>query len=130
MSDLAQLIDAGLAAGVISKGGGGWLSFGDQKLGQGDDKAAAMLASKPELAAQIGAAVEAKAGVPKEAAPMRESDASEKVSKSETRDFAVISAVLHDGEHYAIGEPITITQKQFDALKSCGAVEGNWSDGK
>lgn len=120
-----ELVAAALVAGVITKGGGGWLSFGEHKLGQGDDKAAAALAEKPELIEQISAAVAAKSGAPDEKPKLRS-----KSSKDERRTFKVKSAVLHDNEHYADGDPVEITEKQFDQLKTGGVVDGSWDDGK
>jgi recombination protein RecA len=44
-----ELVDLGLESGVISKSGA-WLSVGDQRLGNGRDKAMAALKEQPELA--------------------------------------------------------------------------------
>ncbi|MHC5065425.1 MAG: recombinase RecA family protein, partial [Planctomycetota bacterium] len=47
-----ELIDIGVDAGVIKRSGT-WLSYGDQRLGQGRDRACGFLAENPETAATI-----------------------------------------------------------------------------
>ena len=47
-----ELIDMGVEAGVIKRSGT-WLSYCDQRLGQGRDKASAFLAENPEMTATI-----------------------------------------------------------------------------
>ncbi len=47
-----ELVDMGVDAGVIKRSGT-WLSYGDQRLGQGRDRACAFLAENPEMTADI-----------------------------------------------------------------------------
>src|SRR4051812_17319090 len=54
---LTDLLDRSIAAGVVVKGGGGWVSFGETKLAQGVEKSAAFLAENAEIVAAIGAAL-------------------------------------------------------------------------
>lgn len=48
-----DFIEFAVKKGIITKGGGGWLSYGDTKLGQGADKAWALLNDNPELLEEI-----------------------------------------------------------------------------
>jgi recombination protein RecA len=59
ISRTGDIIDVGLATGVISKTGT-YYNFGDLRLGQGRDNARAFLDNNPQLADEIDAAVRAK----------------------------------------------------------------------
>ncbi|GMV38258.1 MAG: protein RecA [Fimbriimonadales bacterium] len=59
ISRSGDIIDVGLATGVISKTGT-YYNFGDLRLGQGRDNARAFLDNNPQLADEIDAAVRAK----------------------------------------------------------------------
>lgn len=50
---IKDIIDFSVKKGVISKAGGGWMSYGDTKLGQGADKVAIVLNDNPELMEEI-----------------------------------------------------------------------------
>ena len=52
---IKDLVDFGASKGVLTKAGGGWISYGDTKLGQGSDKVAALLNDNPELLEEITA---------------------------------------------------------------------------
>lgn len=58
----ADLLDAAVAAGVVEKAGS-WFSFGDTKLAQGANSAAAKLGGEPELWESVHAATRAKLGI-------------------------------------------------------------------
>lgn len=51
-----ELIDLGLAAGIVEKAGA-WLSFGETRLGQGREKAVDFLASDPEMSRALETAI-------------------------------------------------------------------------
>jgi recombination protein RecA len=48
----AELLDLGLESGLVTKSGS-WFSLGDERLGQGREKAIAEIESRPELAERI-----------------------------------------------------------------------------
>ena len=48
-----DFIEFAVKKGILTKGGGGWLSYGNTKLGQGADKAWALLNDNPELLEEI-----------------------------------------------------------------------------
>ena len=52
---IKDLVDFGASKGVLTKAGGGWISYGDTKLGQGSDKVAALLNDNPEFLGEITA---------------------------------------------------------------------------
>lgn len=52
ISKLGELVDLGVAAGVLTKSGS-WFSYGDSKIGQGREAVKEFLADNPELAAEI-----------------------------------------------------------------------------
>ena len=58
----ADLLDASVAAGVVDKSGS-WFSFGDVKLAQGANSAAAKLAGDSALADEVDRATRAKLGI-------------------------------------------------------------------
>jgi recombination protein RecA len=58
----ADLLDAAVASGVVDKAGS-WYSFGDVKLAQGTNSAAAKLGMDPELWAAVNAATREKLGL-------------------------------------------------------------------
>ena len=51
-----ELLDLGTEHNIVDKAGA-WLSYGDLRLGQGREKAVALLREKPELAAEIEAKI-------------------------------------------------------------------------
>jgi len=55
----AELIDLGVANGLVEKSGS-WYSYNGERIGQGKDKVATYLQEHPELAAEIDAALRAK----------------------------------------------------------------------
>jgi recombination protein RecA len=52
ISKVGEIVDLGVAAGVITKSGS-WFSYGDTKIGQGRDAVKDFLADNPEAAAEI-----------------------------------------------------------------------------
>lgn len=126
MSGIAEFIVHALAVGVITKGNGGLLTFGEHKLGQGEDKAAAILAEKPELVEQIKAAIDAKGNVDKAKPKVK---VSAKSNKNERRAFKVTSQVLRDGDIIALGKPIDLTEAEHAEFKAGGVIDAVWDDG-
>ena len=55
-----ELIDLGIKHGVVQKSGS-WLSYGDTRIGQGKEKARALLAETPDVASEIDAKIRAAA---------------------------------------------------------------------
>jgi len=68
ISHEGALIDAAVEYGIFEKSGT-WMSFGDQRLGQGRDNVRNYLRENPTLSAEIESKVRAKAA--EAAAPMR-----------------------------------------------------------
>ena len=62
ISKTGELIDLGVAAGVIEKSGA-WFSQGGQRIGQGRENAKQFLKENPEVAASIEAAIRQNAGL-------------------------------------------------------------------
>ena len=62
VSKTGELIDLGVAAGVVEKSGA-WFSYKDQRIGQGRENAKAFLKQNPDIAAEIEAAIRANAGL-------------------------------------------------------------------
>jgi len=62
ISKTGELIDLGVAAGVIEKSGA-WFSHGGQRIGQGRENAKQFLKENPEMAATIEAAIRQNAGL-------------------------------------------------------------------
>ena len=62
ISRTGELLDLGVAAGVIEKAGS-WYSYKDQRIGQGRENAKKFLAEHPEIADEIEQAVRANAGL-------------------------------------------------------------------
>jgi len=58
ISRLLELIDMGVARGIINKAGA-WYSYGDQRIGQGRDNARQFLEEHPEIADEIEAKLRA-----------------------------------------------------------------------
>jgi recombination protein RecA len=58
---MADLVTVAVAFEVIEKSGS-WLSYGENRLGQGKDKAADLLREQPQLAQEIREKVLAQAG--------------------------------------------------------------------
>ncbi len=58
-----ELIDLGIAMGVIEKSGS-WFSYGGERLGQGRENVRRLLKEKPELAQEIEARIREMAGLP------------------------------------------------------------------
>lgn len=56
----AELFDAAAAADLITKGGGGWLSIGSQRLGQGRDKSIQSIEENEELRTAVETALKTK----------------------------------------------------------------------
>ncbi len=68
ISKTGELIDLGVAAGVVEKSGS-WFSYDSQRIGQGRGNAAQFLKDNPDVAAAIEAAVRHDAGLAADAAP-------------------------------------------------------------
>jgi recombination protein RecA len=62
ISKTGELIDLGVAAGVVEKSGA-WFSHGSQRIGQGRENAKQFLKENPEVAQQIEAAIRQNAGL-------------------------------------------------------------------
>ena len=57
IEDIGAIILTGIQLGVIEKKGGGWLRFGEEKLGNNPDAVAATFDAKPELLLSIREAI-------------------------------------------------------------------------
>jgi len=62
ISKAGELIDMGVAAGLIEKSGA-WFSFEDQRIGQGRENAKQFMKDNPDIAAKIEAKLRENAGV-------------------------------------------------------------------
>ncbi len=62
ISYVGELVDLGVKANVVEKSGA-WLSYNGERIGQGRENAKQFLKDNPEIAAEIGAAVRANAGL-------------------------------------------------------------------
>ncbi|MCZ6604065.1 MAG: recombinase RecA [Alphaproteobacteria bacterium] len=62
ISKTGELIDLGVAAGVVEKSGS-WFSYGDQRIGQGRENAKIFLTENPDIAGEIENKVRANAGL-------------------------------------------------------------------
>jgi recombination protein RecA len=62
ISKTGELIDMGVAAGIIEKSGS-WFSFDDQRIGQGRENAKQFLRDNPDIAARIEAQLRENAGL-------------------------------------------------------------------
>jgi recombination protein RecA len=62
VSKTGELIDLGIQAGVVDKSGS-WISYGDQRIGQGRENAKNFLRDRPDIAAAIEAKIRANAGL-------------------------------------------------------------------
>jgi recombination protein RecA len=62
ISKMGELIDLGVAAGIVDKAGA-WISYNGQRIGQGRENAKTFLRENPELAAEIESAIRQNAGL-------------------------------------------------------------------
>jgi recombination protein RecA len=62
VSKTGELIDLGVAAGVVEKSGA-WFSYKDQRIGQGRENAKSFLKQNTDIAAEIETAIRANAGL-------------------------------------------------------------------
>ena len=62
VSKVGELVDLGVAAGVVDKSGS-WISYGDQRIGQGRENAKQFLRDHPDVAGAIEAKIRANAGL-------------------------------------------------------------------
>jgi recombination protein RecA len=62
ISKNGELIDLGVAAGVVEKSGA-WFSYGGQRIGQGRENAKTFLKENPAIAAEIEKAIRQNAGI-------------------------------------------------------------------
>src|SRR5882672_5265371 len=62
ISKNGELIDLGVAAGVVEKSGA-WFSYGSQRIGQGRENAKTFLKENPAIAAEIEKAIRQNAGI-------------------------------------------------------------------
>jgi recombination protein RecA len=62
ISKEASLIDVGVEMGILDKSGS-WISFGENRIGQGRDAAKTFLKEHPEIAAQVEKKIKEKAGL-------------------------------------------------------------------
>jgi recombination protein RecA len=73
VSELGELIDLGVKAGVVEKSGA-WFSYDSQRIGQGRENAKTFLKENPDMAARIEAAVRQNSGLIAEAIVTGESE--------------------------------------------------------
>ncbi|MDB5367224.1 MAG: recA [Rhodospirillales bacterium] len=79
ISKVGELLDLGVAAGVVEKSGS-WMSYGGDRIGQGRENAKTFLKENPEIANQIEAKIRGNAGLVADAmitGPEADSDADE-----------------------------------------------------
>ena len=62
ISKVGELVDLGVAAGVVEKSGA-WISYEGQRIGQGRENAKQFLRDNPDVAGSIEAKVRANAGL-------------------------------------------------------------------
>jgi recombination protein RecA len=62
ISKVGELLDLGVAAGVVEKSGS-WMSYGGDRIGQGRENAKTFLRDNPEIANQIEAKIRGNAGL-------------------------------------------------------------------
>jgi recombination protein RecA len=62
ISKVGELLDLGVAAGVVEKSGS-WMSYGGDRIGQGRENAKTFLKDNPEIANQIEAKIRGNAGL-------------------------------------------------------------------
>ena len=62
ISKMGELIDLGVAAGIVDKSGA-WISYNGQRIGQGRENAKTFLREHTELAAEIESAIRQNAGL-------------------------------------------------------------------
>jgi len=62
VSKTGELVDLGVAAGVVEKSGS-WISYENQRIGQGRENAKQFLRDRPDVAASIEAKIRANAGL-------------------------------------------------------------------
>lgn len=124
LTDIAALVDRAIEHNVIVKGGGGWLSFGDDKLGQGTEKAAAHLADNAELLAKIETATPA-APEGQETKPPAAAKPTRK-ARGPLREIPVLSPLRHDGKEYGPDDKVELHRDDFLTLKGLLVVEGEW----
>src|SRR6201995_5763068 len=62
VSKTGELVDLGVAAGVVEKSGS-WISYDNQRIGQGRENAKQFLRDRPDVAASIEAKIRANAGL-------------------------------------------------------------------
>ena len=62
VSKTGELIDLGVAAGVVEKSGS-WISYEGQRIGQGRENAKQFLRDRPDVAGAIEAKIRANAGL-------------------------------------------------------------------
>ena len=62
VSKTGELIDLGVAAGVVEKSGA-WFSYGGQRIGQGRENAKQFMRENPQIAAEIEKAIRQNAGL-------------------------------------------------------------------
>jgi recombination protein RecA len=79
ISKVGELLDLGVAAGVVEKSGS-WMSYGGDRIGQGRENAKTFLKENPEIANQIEAKIRGNAGLVADAmitGPEADADADE-----------------------------------------------------
>jgi len=62
ISKMGELIDLGVAAGVVEKSGS-WFSYAGQRIGQGRENAKQFMRDNAEMAADLEAKIRANAGL-------------------------------------------------------------------
>ena len=62
ISKMGELLDLGVAAGIVDKSGS-WISYKEQRIGQGRENAKTFLRENPELAGEIESAIRQNAGL-------------------------------------------------------------------
>ena len=62
ISKMGELLDLGVAAGIVDKSGA-WISYKGQRIGQGRENAKTFLRENPELASEIESVIRQNAGL-------------------------------------------------------------------
>jgi recombination protein RecA len=65
ISKLGELLDLGVAAGLVEKSGS-WFSYGEQRIGQGRENAKNFLRENPDMANELEVSIRQNAGLVQE----------------------------------------------------------------
>ncbi len=86
VSKTGELVDLGVAAGVVEKSGS-WYSYNSERIGQGRENAKQYLADHPEMATEIELAIRKNAGLIAE--DLMSGEAAEKIKAAGDKEVAV-----------------------------------------